>query len=68
LRYEQQQGIGLAVRKYVMMRRGAIACDAQRKPGTSLSSTAKAEVDYLLTRLARADKRAELKPRLTEAS
>jgi 4-hydroxy-tetrahydrodipicolinate synthase len=68
LRYEQQQGIGLAVRKYVMMRRGVIVCDAQRKPGSSLSSTAKAEVDYLLARVARADKRAELKPRLAQAS
>jgi 4-hydroxy-tetrahydrodipicolinate synthase len=67
MRYEQQQGVGLAVRKYVMMRRGAIACDAQRKPGSSLSSTAKTEVDYLLTRLARTDKRAELKPRLAQA-
>lgn len=68
LRYEQQQGVGLAVRKYVMMRRGIIACDAQRKPGSSLSSAAKSEVDYLLTRLARVDKRAELKPRLAQAS
>jgi len=68
LRYEQQQGVGLAVRKYVMMRRGVLACDAQRKPGSSLSSTAKAEVDYLLTRLAHNDKRADLKPRLAQAS
>ncbi len=68
LRYEQQQGVGLAVRKYVMTRRGIIACDAQRKPGTSLSATAKAEVDYLLTRLARVDKRAELAPGLAQAS
>ncbi len=68
LRYEQQQGVGLAVRKYVMMRRGAIAYDAQRKPGSSLSPTAKTEVDYLLTRLARTDKRAALKPRLAQAS
>jgi 4-hydroxy-tetrahydrodipicolinate synthase len=68
LRYEQQQVVGLAVRKYVMMRRGAIACDAQRKPGSSLSSAGKAEVDYLLARLARTDKRAELKPRLAQAS
>jgi hypothetical protein len=63
-----QQGVGLAVRKYVMLRRGVIACDAQRKPGSSLSPTAKSEVDYLLTRLARIDKRAELKPRLAQAS
>ena len=68
LRYEQQQGVGLAVRKYVMMRRGVIACDAQRKPGSSLSHTTKSEVDYLLARLARIDKRAEIKPRLAQAS
>jgi 4-hydroxy-tetrahydrodipicolinate synthase len=35
MRYEQQQGVGLAARKYVMMRRGVIACDAQRKSGSS---------------------------------
>jgi 4-hydroxy-tetrahydrodipicolinate synthase len=52
LRYEQQQGIGLAVRKYVLMRRGAIASDAQRKPASRLSPQARAEVDYLLARLA----------------
>ncbi len=60
IRYEQQQGVGLAVRKYVMKARGIIASDAQRKPGSSLSATAKAEVNYLLSRLARYDKRAEL--------
>ncbi|MEH3148186.1 MAG: dihydrodipicolinate synthase family protein [Methylobacterium frigidaeris] len=53
LRYEQQPGIGLAVRKYVLMRRGLIASDAQRKPGSALSATARAEVDYLLGRLVR---------------
>jgi len=58
LRYEQQPGVGLAVRKYVMMRRGILASDAQRKPGGSLSATARAEVDYLLARLARFDDRA----------
>ena len=58
LRYEQQQGVGLAVRKYVMMRRGILASDAQRKPGAPLTSAARAEVDYLLARLARRDPRA----------
>ena len=58
VRYEQQQGIGLACRKYVMMRRGILASDAQRKPGASLSATAMAEVDFLLARLARRDARA----------
>jgi 4-hydroxy-tetrahydrodipicolinate synthase len=58
VRYEQQQGVGLAVRKYVMMRRGVLASDAQRKPAGMLSATAKAEVDYLLSRLGRSDQRA----------
>jgi 4-hydroxy-tetrahydrodipicolinate synthase len=58
IRYEQQQGIGLAVRKYVLMRRGIIASDAQRKPAGMLSATARAEVDYLLARLAKLDQRA----------
>lgn len=57
LRYEQQPGVGLAVRKYVMMRRGILASDAQRKPGAGLSAQGKAEVDYLLKRLARTDRR-----------
>jgi 4-hydroxy-tetrahydrodipicolinate synthase len=58
IRYEQQQGVGLAVRKYVLMRRGIIASDAQRKPGAGLSAESKKEVDYLLSRLARFDQRA----------
>ncbi len=60
LRYEQQQGVGLAVRKYVLMRRGFIASDAQRKPGGTLNAAARAEVDYLLERLAHKDARARL--------
>lgn len=60
IRYEQQQGVGLAVRKYILKKRGAIACDRQRKPGGSLSDTARQEVDYLLARLARSDPRAAL--------
>ncbi len=58
IRYEQQQGIGLAVRKYVLRKRGAIAHDTQRAPGASLSATARAEIDYLLRRLASHDPRA----------
>ena len=60
VRYEQQPGPGLAVRKYVMMRRGIIASDTLRKPGAALSAAARAEVDYLLTRLARKDPRAKV--------
>ena len=58
VRYEQQQGVGLAVRKYVLMRRGILKSDAQRKPAGALTATARAEVDYLLARLARRDERA----------
>jgi 4-hydroxy-tetrahydrodipicolinate synthase len=60
LRYEQQPGVGLAVRKYVMMRRGLIASDTQRKPMSGLSAQAKTEIDYLLARLARTDSRARI--------
>jgi 4-hydroxy-tetrahydrodipicolinate synthase len=67
IRYEQQQGVGLAVRKYVMKRRGMIASDAQRKPASSLTAAARSEVDYLLSRLARKDKRADLAARLNVA-
>ncbi|HET9023711.1 MAG TPA: dihydrodipicolinate synthase family protein [Burkholderiaceae bacterium] len=60
IRYEQQQGVGLAVRKYVLMRRGVIATEAQRKPAAPLSAAARGEVDYLLERIARVDPRAAL--------
>ena len=55
-----QQGVGLAVRKYTMMKRGILSHDAQRKPGSTLSAAAKAEVDYLLARIAKHDPRAKL--------
>jgi 4-hydroxy-tetrahydrodipicolinate synthase len=58
IRYEQQPGVGLAVRKYVLNKRGMIASAAQRKPGSTLSAKAREEVDYLLSRVARVDKRA----------
>jgi 4-hydroxy-tetrahydrodipicolinate synthase len=61
LRYEHQMGaLGLAVRKYVFKRRGLLASDAQRKPGMKLTAQAQAEVDYLLSRVARFDRRAKL--------
>jgi 4-hydroxy-tetrahydrodipicolinate synthase len=63
LRYEQQPGVGLAVRKYVMMRRGLLTTAAQRKPAAPLTSAAQAEVEHLLARLARRDKRALLPAR-----
>ena len=60
IRYEQQPGPGLAVRKYVMMRRGIIASDTLRRPGGTLSAVARSEVDYLLSRIARVDARAKV--------
>jgi 4-hydroxy-tetrahydrodipicolinate synthase len=62
IRYEQQANLGLAVRKYVLMRRGILSSDAQRDPAVSLSARARAEIDYLLSRIARIDKRAQLGP------
>jgi 4-hydroxy-tetrahydrodipicolinate synthase len=67
IRYEQQPAIGLAVRKYVLQKRGIIASSAQRKPGSSITATAKAEVDYLLSRVARVDRRANLQPQSSAA-
>jgi 4-hydroxy-tetrahydrodipicolinate synthase len=58
MRYEQQIGLGLAVRKHILKLRGAIRSDAQRKPGSTLSAIAREEVSYLLRRLARHDARA----------
>jgi len=60
LRYEQQPGVGLAVRKYVLQRRGVLSSDAQRSPGSVLSAAGRSEVDYLLARVARFDARAAL--------
>ena len=54
VRYEQQPGAGLAVRKYVLWRRGALASDAQRKPGSRVSRETAAEIDFLMERIARA--------------
>ena len=52
-RYEQQAGIGLAVRKYVLAKRGAIACAAQRKPGGAVSAADIIDIERLIARQAR---------------
>ncbi len=52
-RYEQQPGLGLVVRKYVLQKRGAIASAALRAPAPRLSPETRAEVDGLLARLER---------------
>jgi 4-hydroxy-tetrahydrodipicolinate synthase len=51
VRYEQQPGLGLAVRKYVLKKRGVIASDTARKPAAKVSRETAAEIDFLLDRL-----------------
>lgn len=49
-RYEQQSNIGLAVRKYIMAKRGVIATAALRKPGPKLSAADIADIELLIRR------------------
>ena len=53
VRYEQQPGIGLVVRKHVLQQRGAIASATLRAPAPGLSAETRAEVGRLLARLER---------------
>jgi len=52
-RYELQPGLGMAIRKYVLAQRGAIASPAMRKPAPLLSADDKAEIGRLMERQAR---------------
>jgi len=52
IRYEAQPGLGLAIRKYSLAKRGAIAHPTLRKPGAELSAPASREVDTLAKRQA----------------
>jgi 4-hydroxy-tetrahydrodipicolinate synthase len=49
-RYEQQAGIGLAVRKHILFERGIIASAAIRKPGPKLSAADIADINRLTIR------------------
>jgi len=51
VRHEQQPGFGLAVRKEILRRRGAIRSAAVRPPGPKLDPVDVAELDRLLSRL-----------------
>lgn len=51
IRYEQQPGIGLAIRKEVLRRRGAIQSAKVRAPGPLLTATDEAELTRLIDRL-----------------
>jgi len=49
-RYEQQPGLGLAIRKHILARRGAIASAALRQPGSKLSAADIADIETLIAR------------------
>jgi 4-hydroxy-tetrahydrodipicolinate synthase len=51
VRHEQQPGFGLAVRKEILRRRGAIRSAAARSPGPKLDADDMVELDRLLARL-----------------
>jgi 4-hydroxy-tetrahydrodipicolinate synthase len=53
IRHELQPGIGLAIRKEILRRRGAFASAAVRAPGPKLDQDDMAELDGLLERLVR---------------
>jgi 4-hydroxy-tetrahydrodipicolinate synthase len=53
VRHEVQPAIGLALRKEVLFRRGAIKSPKQRAPGSSLTARDKTELENLIKRLER---------------
>jgi 4-hydroxy-tetrahydrodipicolinate synthase len=53
VRHEVQPAIGLALRKEVLFKRGAIRSPRQRAPGSSLTATDRAELEAMMARLDR---------------
>jgi 4-hydroxy-tetrahydrodipicolinate synthase len=53
IRYEQQPGVGLAIRKEILHRRGVLASPMVRPPGARLDAQDRAELESLLTRVKR---------------
>ncbi len=53
VRHELQPAIGLALRKEVLFRRGAIRSPQQRAPGSSLTATDRGELDGMIQRVER---------------
>ena len=51
IRYEFQPKIGIALRKYTYRRRGAIACDAVRSPGSRIDPRSADELDAIVARV-----------------
>jgi 4-hydroxy-tetrahydrodipicolinate synthase len=54
IRHENQLGLGLALRKETLRRRGIIASSRVRAPGPALDADDQAELTHLLDRLERA--------------
>jgi 4-hydroxy-tetrahydrodipicolinate synthase len=48
MRFEFQEGIGMAIRKEVLRRRGALTSAATRAPGTGLDATTRAALDRVM--------------------
>ena len=53
VRYEQQLGVGLAIRKEILRRRGILSSAKVRSPGPSLTKKDHAELTHLMERLER---------------
>lgn len=51
IRYEFQPKVGLALRKYIYMRRGAIACDLIRSPGIRIDPITEREIEDVIARV-----------------
>jgi dihydrodipicolinate synthase/N-acetylneuraminate lyase len=51
IRYEGQPGVGLAIRKEILRRRGAIRCAGVRSPGSVLDEDTARELDGVLERM-----------------
>jgi 4-hydroxy-tetrahydrodipicolinate synthase len=65
VRHEVQPAIGLALRKEVLFRRGAIKSPKQRAPGSSLTAADRTELDGMMARL---DRRLAAAGRLAKAA
>ena len=48
MRFEFQPGIGMAIRKEILRRRGALAQAAVREPAAALDETTRASLDRIL--------------------
>lgn len=68
VRYENQPGIGLAIRKEILRRRGIIASAKLRTPGGALDADDQKDLSFLLERLDRKLSQLALPPNLRRAS